>query len=166
MSCRGSGAGRSTSTGSQEDAWGEALFLFEAALVSLNGALDAASASAIPPFVSPARWGRASWLRPRWRDALVAAAPELDDPLDPASGPLVARRTRVSVLRNYIHSEALTEELHSGDPEGPTTMDSRRLSSIDSKDGLADCSLIDYTGTDRRHVPTERTSALLIATGY
>jgi hypothetical protein len=62
----------------------------------------------------------------------------------------------VGVLRNYIHSEALTEALHSGDPEGPTTMDYR----------LADCSLIEYTGAERRHVPTERTSALLIPTGY
>jgi hypothetical protein len=53
----------------------------------------------------------------------VAAAPELEHVLDPAAGCLVACRTLVSVLRNYIHGEALSQELHSGDPEGPKTID-------------------------------------------
>lgn len=106
-----------------QDAWDEALFFFEAALVCLNGAFDAASRFCHLAFRLTGPLTSASWSRPKWRKELVAVAPELDDLLDPASGPVVACRTLVSVLRNYIHGEALTEELHSSDAEGPRTID-------------------------------------------
>jgi hypothetical protein len=106
-----------------QDAWDEALFFFEAALVSLNGALDAASRFCHLGYRLAGPLTSASWSRRKWREELVAIAPELKDLLDPASGSLVACRTLVSVLRNYIHGEALTEESHSAAPEGPTMMD-------------------------------------------
>jgi hypothetical protein len=106
-----------------DDAWDDALFFFEAALVSLNGALDAAARFCHLAYRLTGPLRSASWSRLKWREALVAVAPELEDLLDPVSGCLVACRTLVSVLRNYIYGEALSEELHSADPEGPTTMD-------------------------------------------
>jgi hypothetical protein len=106
-----------------EDVWDEALFFFETALVSLNGALDAASRFCHLAFGLTGPLASANWSRSTWREDLVAVAPELRRVVDPESGPLVACRTLVSVMRNYIHAETLTEELHRGDTEGSTTMD-------------------------------------------
>jgi hypothetical protein len=106
-----------------DDMWEEALFFFEASLVSLNGALDAAARFCHLAYGLNGPLRSASWSRVKWREQLVAVTPELEHVLDPASGCLVACRTLVSVLRNYIHGEALSEELHRGDPDGPTTMD-------------------------------------------
>lgn len=106
-----------------EDAWDEALFFFETALVNLNGALDAAARFCHLAFGLTGPLASANWSRASWREDLTTVAPELRRLLDPASGPLVACRTLVSVLRNYVHAEALTEELQSGDGQGPTTLD-------------------------------------------
>lgn len=106
-----------------EDAWDEALFFFETALVSLNGALDAAARFCHLAYCLNAPVWSASWSRATWREELLGVAPELKELLDPSSGRLVQCRTLVSVLRNSIHGEALTEELHSGGAEGPRTMD-------------------------------------------
>lgn len=106
-----------------EDAWDEALFFFETALVSLNGALDAASRFCHLAFRLPGPLASANWSRSKWREDFAVVAPELWRQLDPESGPLVACRTLVSVLRNYIHADALTEELDTGDADSPTTMD-------------------------------------------
>ena len=106
-----------------DDTWDEALFFFETALVSLNGALDAAARFCHLAYNLSGTPKRASWSRQKWRNQLIDKAPELKSLLDPTSGPLVPCRTLVSELRNYIHGEALSQELHSGDREGPMTMD-------------------------------------------
>jgi hypothetical protein len=106
-----------------DDAWDEALPFFETALVSLNGALDAAARFCRLAYHLSGPPRRANWSRPEWRNELIAMAPELESLLDPTSGPLVPSRTLVSLLRNYIHGEALSQELFSGSEEGPVTMD-------------------------------------------
>ena len=105
-----------------DDMWEEALFFFEGLLLSLNGALDAAARFCHLNYGLRGSPRSANWSREEWREQLLSAAPELEHVLDPA-GRLVACRTLVSVLRNYIHGEALSQELHHGDLEGPTTMD-------------------------------------------
>ena len=106
-----------------DDAWDEALFFFETALVSLNGGLDAAARFCRLAYHLSGPPRRANWSRPEWRNELIAMAPELESLLDPTSGALVPSRTLVSLLRNYIHGEALSQELFSGSEEGPVTMD-------------------------------------------
>ena len=105
-----------------EDAWDEALFFFESVLMSLNGALDVAARFCHLTYRLSGSVRSASWSSAKWRQELVAMAPEFEGLADPNTGRLVQIRTLVSVLRNYIHGEALTEELHSGGSQGPTTM--------------------------------------------
>lgn len=105
-----------------DDAWDEALFFFEAVLLSLNGALDAAARFCHLVYGLSGARKSASWLRESWRVRLLAKAPELTDHLDASKGSLLPCTTLVSVLRNYIHGEALSQELHRGD-EGPEVID-------------------------------------------
>lgn len=85
-----------------DDTWDEALFFFETALVSLNGALDAAARFCHLAYNLSGTPKRASWSHQKWRNQLIDVAPELKSLLDPTSGPLVPCRTLVSELRNYM----------------------------------------------------------------
>ena len=77
-----------------DDMWEEALFFFEASLLSLNGALDAAARFCHLAYDLKGSLRSASWSREVWRRQLVSAAPELEHVLDPG-GRLLACRTLV-----------------------------------------------------------------------
>jgi hypothetical protein len=64
-----------------DDMWEEALFFFEASLVSLNGALDAAARFCHLAHGLAGSATSASWSRAKWREQLVTVAPELEQML-------------------------------------------------------------------------------------
>ena len=104
-----------------DETWDEAVYFFESALLSLNGALDAAARFCHLVYgVAGVRNG-AGFGRKRWRKELLACAPELLGLLEPG-GNLRAVTELIALLRNFIHGEAPSHELH-GYEGGPGTTD-------------------------------------------
>lgn len=105
-----------------DDAWDEALFFFDAALLNLSGALDAAARFLNITFSlsDNTRW--AGFGRTNWCASLSAAAPHLADLADPAGSRLTACARSVGVLRNYVHGEDFSQEHHEDGP-GIRTVD-------------------------------------------
>ncbi len=95
-----------------DDSWEEALFFFEAFLLSAAGALDAlARYCHVVAELSGSRatvgWRKRDWLE----NKLLKACPELAPVIGPEDSRLRAINEIVGLLRNYIHGEALTQEL-------------------------------------------------------
>ena len=105
-----------------DDTWGEALFFFEALLLLLGGALDSAARFAHVVYGLPGSIRAASWRREDWASALSASEPAFE-PLVGATGTVRATADLVGILRNYIHGEALSQELQLTDDRGPLVMD-------------------------------------------
>jgi hypothetical protein len=99
-----------------DDAWNEALFFFDSALLSLGGGLDAAARFLHVTFSlsGDARW--AGFAREQWCASLRAAAPHLAGLTDPAGSLLTACARSVGVLRNYVHGEDLSQEQYDDGP--------------------------------------------------
>jgi len=96
----------------RNDDWGDALFYFDALLLSLGGAFDAIARVAHLAYSLPAKEIRfASWRRTEWVKAVRKADPDL--------GKLVVKGTPtsdtielVALLRNTIHGQALSNVVH------------------------------------------------------
>jgi hypothetical protein len=105
-----------------DDSWEEALFFFEAFLLSAAGALDALArychvAAELAGGREQAGWRKRAWLESK----LLPARPELASVVGHKRSRLRAINDVIGLLRNYIHGEALSQELSSDD--GPSTTD-------------------------------------------
>jgi hypothetical protein len=105
-----------------DDTWDEALFFFDAALLNLSGALDAAARSLDVAFAVSGDMRSAGFAREAWCARLSEAAPHLAGVIDPANSRLIACARAVGVLRNYVHGEDLSQE-HHADASGLETVD-------------------------------------------
>jgi hypothetical protein len=106
-----------------DETWGEALYFFESFLLSLHGAIDAfARLVHVALDLSPRKRG-AGFQHRAWRRMLVASAssPPLAKLLE-ADAPFIAAVESIGVLRNFVHAEALSEELLHDDG-GPAFID-------------------------------------------
>jgi len=105
-----------------DDSWEEALFFFEAFLLSASGALDALArychvAAELEGKLGPAvGWRKRDW----WEKKLLKARPELAPVIADEDSRLRATNNIIGLLRNYIHGAALTQRL-SDDREPGTT---------------------------------------------
>lgn len=104
-----------------DDSWEEALFFFEAFLLSAAGALDAyARYCHVVAELNGSR-ETAGWRKQRWREkTLLKARPELAPVIETEETRLRATNDIIGLLRNYIHGEALTQQLSDDDPPGIT----------------------------------------------
>ena len=95
-----------------DDSWEEALFIFEAFLLSVAGALDALARYCHVAAELGGSRAAAGWRRQPWRGGrLLAARPELKAVVEREDTRLRATSDVVGLLRNYIHGEALTSQL-------------------------------------------------------
>jgi hypothetical protein len=104
-----------------DDSWEEALFFFETFLLSAAGALDAlARYCHVVAELSGSREG-AGWRKPDWREKkMLKAQPELAPVIEREDTRLRAINEIIGLLRNYIHGEALTQQLSHDDQPGIT----------------------------------------------
>ena len=95
-----------------DDSWEEALFFFEAFLLSAAGSLDAlARYCHVAAELSGSREA-AGWRKPDWREKkMLKARPELEPVVEREETRLRATNEVIGLLRNYIHGEALTQQL-------------------------------------------------------
>src|SRR2546430_693191 len=83
--------------------WEEALFFFEAFLLSAAGALDGlARYCHLSAGLSGGRQN-AGWRKERWRVQLLAARGELEPVMGESQTRLRATNDVIGILRNYIH---------------------------------------------------------------
>jgi hypothetical protein len=101
-----------------DDSWDEALFFFESFLLLLGGALDSAARFVHVVYDVPGPLWRVGWRRENWTAALVKKEPVFASLVTP-SGAVRAIADLVGVLRNYIHGEALSHEIHLNEDAGP-----------------------------------------------
>jgi len=105
-----------------DDAWDEALFFFDTALLNLSGALDAAARFLHVTFSLSDDTRSAGFARKSWCASLGTAAPHLADLTDLTSSRLSGCARSVGVLRNYVHGEDFSQEHHE-DGSGLMTVD-------------------------------------------
>ena len=95
-----------------DDSWEEALFFFEAFLLSAAGALDALARYCHLAAELAGSREAAGWRKPDWREKkLLKARPELTSVIGSEATRLRASNDVIGLLRNYIHGEALTQQL-------------------------------------------------------
>jgi hypothetical protein len=105
-----------------DDSWEEALFFFEAFLLSAAGALDALARYCHVAAGLAGGREQAGWRRRAWRESkLLQARPELASVIGRKHTRLRATNDVIGLLRNYIHGGPLTQELSSHN--GPSTTD-------------------------------------------
>ena len=95
-----------------DDSWEEALFFFEAFLLSAAGALDALARYCHVAAELGGSREAAGWRKRDWREKkMLKARPELAPVIRHEDTRLMATNEVVGLLRNYIHGEALTQQL-------------------------------------------------------
>lgn len=104
-----------------DDSWEEALFFFEAFLLSAAGALDAVArfchvVAELDGSREAVGWRKRTWLERR----LLPARPELAPVVGSPNSRLRATNDVIGLLRNYIHAEALTHKLSNQSQPGST----------------------------------------------
>ena len=95
-----------------DDSWEEALFFFEAFLLSAAGAIDALArychvAAELSGSRESAGWRKRPWLEKK----LLKARPELATVVEREDARLRATNEIIGLLRNDIHGEGLTQQL-------------------------------------------------------
>lgn len=103
-----------------DDSWEEALFFFEAFLLSAAGALDALARYCHERLNSEVAARRQAGASRDWREKLLKARPELTPVIRREDTRLRATSEIVGLLRNYIHGEALTQQLSDDRQPGVT----------------------------------------------
>lgn len=104
-----------------DDSWEEALFFFEAFLLSAAGALDALARYCHVAAGLSGRRDAAGWRKRGWREnRMLGARPELTSVIGEEDTRLRATNDVIGLLRNHIHGEALTQELSHEDQPGIT----------------------------------------------
>lgn len=104
-----------------DDSWEEALFFFEAFLLSASGALDALARYCHVVAELGGSREMAGWRKAGWRDKnLLSARQELAPVVGSEDARLRAISDVIGLLRNYIHGEALTQEHSNEDEPGIT----------------------------------------------
>jgi hypothetical protein len=95
-----------------DDSWEEALFFFEAFLLSAAGALDALARCCHVAAELGGSREAVGWRKRDWRERkMLRARPELEPVIGREDTRLRAINEVVGLLRNYIHGEALTQQL-------------------------------------------------------
>jgi hypothetical protein len=95
-----------------DDSWEEALFFFEAFLLSAAGSLDALARYCHVAAELGGNREAAGWRKGPWREKrMLKARPELEPVIGRDDARLRATNDVISLLRNYIHGEALTQQL-------------------------------------------------------
>jgi hypothetical protein len=95
-----------------DDSWEEALFFFEAFLLSAAGALDALARYCHVVAALGGSREAAGWRKRDWREKrMLKARTELAPVIGHEDTRLRATTEVVGLLRNYIHGEALTQQL-------------------------------------------------------
>ena len=103
-----------------DDSWEEALFFFEAFLLSAAGALDAlARYCHVAAEIGGGRKA-VGWRKRDWLEKMLKARPKLASVIESDETRLRATSEVVGLLRNYIHGEALTQRLSHDDQPGIT----------------------------------------------
>jgi hypothetical protein len=104
-----------------DDSWEEALFFFEAFLLAAAGALDAlARYCHVVADLDGAR-ETVGWRKRNWREKkLLKTRPELVPVIEREDTRLRATNDVIGLLRNYIHGEALTNQLSHNEAPGIT----------------------------------------------
>jgi hypothetical protein len=104
-----------------DDSWEEALFFFEAFLLSAAGALDALARYCHVAAELGGSREEAGWRKRAWRERkLLKARPELAPVIGNENTRLRATNEVIGLLRNYIHGEGLTQQRSDDDQPGIT----------------------------------------------
>lgn len=107
-----------------DDTWDESLCLFEAALVFLSAALDAAARYLHEYFEVPAGGRQPNFRSEDWIGSVLSVLPRLDVSLEEKS-PLRSAASAVAAVRNLIHERAPSESLESYINGRPMIIDHR-----------------------------------------
>jgi hypothetical protein len=92
-----------------DDSWEEALFFFEAFLLSAAGSLDALARYCHVAAEPDGNREAAGWHKRDWREKkMLKARPKLEPVIGSDDARLRAANDVIGLLRNYIHGEALT----------------------------------------------------------
>jgi hypothetical protein len=94
-----------------DDSWEEALFFFEAVLLSAAGSLDVLARYCHVAAELEGNREAAGWRKDRWRRRMLKARPELEPVIARDDARLRATNDVIGLLRNYIHGEALSQQL-------------------------------------------------------
>jgi hypothetical protein len=95
-----------------DDSWEEALFFFEAFLLSTAGSLDVLARYCHVAAGLGGNREDAGWRKGPWREKrMLKARPELEPVIGRDDARLRATNDVIGLLRNYIHGEALTQLL-------------------------------------------------------
>jgi hypothetical protein len=104
-----------------DESWEEALFFFEAFLLCAAGALDVLARYCHVAAELGGGRRAASWRNEDWRERkMLKARPELEPVIGREETRLRATGKVVGLLRNYIHGEALTQQLSDDHQPGVT----------------------------------------------
>lgn len=94
-----------------DDSWEDALFFFEAFLLTASGGLDALARYCHVAANLDGRRAAAGWRRRKWLEKMLKEQPGLATVIGSDANRLRATSEVIGLLRNYIHGEALTQQL-------------------------------------------------------